>query len=263
MSLCLTVQPAVAFLIRLVRSFVFSTPLRSSSSGNSSPPPGSSGSSTSSETQSLLDALSALDGLERDFLPHAECLHADQLASDAELLEKSLELLRALRLYQELDSDSISLAKQREIKAHVEKESHGNKGRMLDIKSEQNQPCRVVARAVACHRRSLTLVLLSVVVPSVSDPSSKLPLNSAHEDLCSVFSSLSPSDASAFRTCQGSVALLKDSICFLALMARYARAGKDATAASKDGTKLESQRERELVQAFLKVERREKVFCPK
>jgi hypothetical protein len=117
--------PAVAFLVQQVKSFVFSTPLKATAGVGSAP------------AQLAPGTLSqeAILGFELDFTSGMETLHAAGLSDDIDLLEKCLELIRSLRLYQELDPDHVSLQKQKEIKLHVEKESHTNKGRMVDIKS--------------------------------------------------------------------------------------------------------------------------------
>jgi hypothetical protein len=197
--------PAVAFLLQQVKSFVFSTPFKAAPGVGTPVPPTPAGTLTRE----------AILGFELDFAPGSESLHNTALPDDVDLLEKALELIRSLRLYQELDLDLVSLQKQKEIKLHVEKESHSNKGRMIDL----------------------------------NDPSSKLVLNSAHEDLMSLYHNLIPSDQSSLRFLQQSVSFLKDSVCFLNMM-------QQPRAHHMDAKEVHT-----LVQRFVTMERREKVFC--
>lgn len=114
-SLCLlcvmflSPQPAVAFLIQLLKSFVFSIPLHSA---------GASSSGGSSNNQTPPTSISSFSSTA--YIPHAELLYhfptdfqsssstarlgsligsnVSGVGEDVDLIEKGLELLRALRL---------------------------------------------------------------------------------------------------------------------------------------------------------------------
>lgn len=102
---------------------------------------------------------------------------------------------------------------------------------------------------------------------------SKHKLNGAHADLSTLYASLQPSDQAALRFLQGECAFLKDSVCFLSMVAHAAEraygSGYKGTGASADpfaisNNSIQPREERELnalVHRFVTMERREKVFC--
>ena len=228
--------PALAFLVQLVKSFVFSLPLKVAA--GTTVATGSAAlalaTGTSGSGSGLLDPLL---GFDQDFAAGHEGLHRSSptlsggvqlsaIQDDIDLLEKTLELLKALRLYQDLDVEHMPLQKQRDIKAHVEASAHA---------SSTSATSRSGGRGGELH-----------------DPQSKLKLNAAHEDLSLLFQNLLPPDQIAFKFLQGHVSFTKDAICFLAMMNAHHRA---------EG--MDEKELQQMVSHFVTMERREKVFCSK
>jgi len=267
-------------VLALVKSFVFQMPLKHAIAGALLPTQvaaaATAASSSASSSMSLL-------GFELDFPSNHESLHrgaagagegpsaASELHDDVELLEKALELLRALRLCPAESSagggsvldlcESLPLAKQRELRQHVEQLAAAN--------ARQG--------TASLDKSGLSGGGGEVLVDALS----KLRLSTAHDELLSLFAASPPSDQAALRFLQAHVSFFKDAQVFVALLGRRicaaeaqhaAATAAAAAAAATDGARrravvippsVDSKELQSLVARFVSMERREKVFCTK
>jgi hypothetical protein len=251
---------AVAFVLALVKSFVFHMPLKHAMAGALPP-----GTEAPSATTSGLTPEQLL-GFELDFPSNTESLHrgagtgtagapsaSSELHDDLELLDKALELLRALRLCSDsasgsgasggggggaiLDVESLPLSKQRELRAHVEALASANarQGTTKRLTEKSNTELHV-------------------------DALSKLRLSTAHDDLLRLYARSLPADQTALRFLQAHVSFFKDASVFVSILSAHLCG---APIARRRAPSMEQKELQNLVAQFVSMERREKVFCSK